>query len=181
MDKLLLEDGIPLSLEGKGTTEEVRLDWMEGRGLMLVAGERAMKEGEARGLVVEGEKEEWVGRVAVAVAGEVSMGLVVVSVGGAMISDLCKEGEESLEGEVVVVGVDLEEPPELASVLLEWCLEKWGLGEECLLEVVSSRDLLCAGWDWVDWEVVSVEGAVVAKLGFDRTSGFSGSFFLFLL
>jgi len=181
VDKLLLEDGIPLSLEGKGTTEEVRLDWMEGRGLMLVAGERAMKEGEARGLVVEGEKEEWVGRVAVAVAGEVSMGLVVVSVGGAMISDLCKEGEESLEGEVVVVGVDLEEPPELASVLLEWCLEKWGLGEECLLEVVSSRDLLCAGWDWVDWEVVSVEGAVVAKLGFDRTSGFSGSFFLFLL
>jgi hypothetical protein len=31
---------------------------MEGRGLMLVAGERAMKDGEASGRVVEGEKDE---------------------------------------------------------------------------------------------------------------------------
>jgi len=54
----LPEEGIPLSFDGKGTTDEVRLDWMAGIGFMLVAGVRAMKEGEARGFVVEGEKEE---------------------------------------------------------------------------------------------------------------------------
>lgn len=101
-------DGIPLSLEGKGTTEEVREDWMGGRGFMLVAGERAMKEGEARGLVVEGEKEEWLETLAVQVAGEVRTGLVVVRVGGAMISDLWMEGEASLEGEQVMGGLALE-------------------------------------------------------------------------
>ena len=84
----LPEEGIPLSFEGKGTTDEVRLDWMEGIGFMLVAGVRAMNEGEARDFVVDGEKEEWLDTLAVQVTGEVSTGLVVVRVGGAIISDL---------------------------------------------------------------------------------------------
>jgi len=84
----LPEEGIPLSFEGKGTTDEVRLDWMEGIGFMLVAGVSAMNEGEARDFVVDGEKEEWLDTLAVQVTGEVSTGLVVVRVGGAIISDL---------------------------------------------------------------------------------------------
>ena len=81
-------DGIPLNFEGKGTTEEVRLDWLRlGRGFILVAGVKAMKDGEARGREVEGEKEEIVETLAVLVTGDVSIGLVVVRVGGAMISD----------------------------------------------------------------------------------------------
>ena len=84
----LPEEGIPLSFEGKGTTDEVRLDWMAGIGFMLVAGVRAMNEGEARDFVVEGEKEECLGTLAVHVTGDVSIGFVVVRVGGAIISDL---------------------------------------------------------------------------------------------
>jgi hypothetical protein len=57
----------------------------------------------------------------VQVTGEVSTGLVVVRVGGAMISDLWMEGDDSLEGEVVV-GLAFE--PWLPGSLLEWCLEK---------------------------------------------------------
>ena len=93
-------------------------------GLMLVAGVRAMKEGDARGFVVEGEKDEWLDTLAVQVTGEVRTGLVVVKVGGAMISDLCIDGEESLEGEEDIVEFVFEETVEVGSLLLEWCFEK---------------------------------------------------------
>ena len=130
-------EGTPLSLEGKGITEEVRLEGMGGSGFILVAGVRAMKEGEARGFEVEGEKEEWAETLAVQVVGEESTGLVVVRVGGAMMSDFGMEGEESLEGEevVVVVVVVVLETVELGSDL-EWCFEKWGLGDEWRWELV---------------------------------------------
>ena len=91
---------------------------------MLVAGVRAIKEGDARGFVVEGEKDEWLDTLAVQVTGEVRTGLVVVKVGGAMISDLWIDGEESLEGEEDIVEFVFEEAVEMGSLLLEWCFEK---------------------------------------------------------
>ena len=52
--------GIPLNLDGKGTTEGaiVEVDWIVVMGLMLVAGDKAMNDGEARGFDVEGEKDD---------------------------------------------------------------------------------------------------------------------------
>ena len=75
-------------------------------GLMLVAGDKAMKEGEARGFADEGEKDDWVDTLGVQVTGDVSMGFVVVKVGGLMISALLRDGEV-FEGDVVVTGVAL--------------------------------------------------------------------------
>lgn len=84
-----------------------------------------------------------------------------------------------MEGEDVV-GVGFDEGVEVGSVLLEWCFEKCGLGDECLLELVScSVDF---AWLWLElggWEFVKLgaedEGAL------ERLSVFSVSFFLFLL
>jgi hypothetical protein len=41
-----------------------------------------------------------------------------------MISDLCIDGEESLEGEEDIVEFVFEEAVEMGSLLLEWCFEK---------------------------------------------------------
>ena len=81
-----------------------------------------------------------------------------------------------MEGEDVVVGVGLDEGVEVGSVLLEWCFEKCGFGDECLLELVSCSVVL----DVVK-EVVMLGADEEEATGFDRPSFFSGSFFLFLL
>ena len=85
-----------------------------------------------------------------------------------------------MEGEDDVVGVGFDEGVELGSVLLEWCFEKCGLGDECLLELVScSVDFV---WLWLE-----LGGRELVKLGaedegaLERLSVFSGSFFLFLI
>ena len=108
--------------EGDGRAEDVTM--VEVNVFKLVAGDSAMKEGEARGLDDDGEKEEDVEIVGAAVMGELDMVLVEESVAGLMMSDLPKEGD-SLEGgggsESSLVAVlsleDLEE-----SCLLE---EEW--------------------------------------------------------
>ena len=71
---------------------------------------------------------------------------------------------------------------EVDSVLLEWCFEKCGLGEECLLELVSCS----VDFEWL-WPELS-GGRELVKLGaeaegaLERLSVFSPSpFFLFLL
>ena len=88
-----------------------------------------------------------------------------------------------MEGEDDVVGVGLDEGVEVGSVLLEWCFEKCGLGDECLLELVScSVDFV---WLWLELGV----GRELVKFGaedeeegaLERLSVFSDSFFLFLL
>jgi len=70
----------------------------------------------------------------------------------------------------------------VGSVLLEWCFEKCGLGDECLLELVScSVDFV---WLWLELDVGSELvkfGADDEERGFERLSVFSDSFFLFLL
>lgn len=103
--------GIPLSLEGNGTTDGamVDVDWIVVMGLIFVAGDKAMKEGEARGFEVEGENDDWVETLGVQVTGDVSNGLVVVKVGGLMISALLMVGDV-FEGEelLVVTGEDFE-------------------------------------------------------------------------
>ena len=71
---------------------------------------------------------------------------------------------------------------DVGSVLLEWCFEKCGLGDECRLELVNrSVDFV---WLWLELgvgrELVKV-GADEEEGGFERLSVFSGSFFLFLL
>ena len=52
--------GIPLSLEGNGTTDGAMddVDWIVVIGLIFVAGVKAMKEGDANGFVDDGEKED---------------------------------------------------------------------------------------------------------------------------
>ena len=52
--------GIPLSLDGNGTTEGaiVEVDWIVVMGLIFVAGDKAMNDGEVRGFEVEGEKDD---------------------------------------------------------------------------------------------------------------------------
>jgi len=101
--------GIPLSFEGKGTTEGamVEVDVIVVIGFMLVAGDKAMKDGDAKGFVDEGEKEDCVDTLGVQVTGDESKGLVVVRVGGLIISDLLMEGEVFVGEEEVIAGLDL--------------------------------------------------------------------------
>jgi len=101
--------GIPLSFEGKGTTEGamVEVDVMVVIGFMFVAGDNAMKDGDAKGFDDEGEKEDCVDTLGVQVTGDVSKGLVVVKVGGLIISDLLMEGEVFVGEEEVIAGLDL--------------------------------------------------------------------------
>jgi len=81
--------------EGEGRAEEVMV-MVEVRVFKLVAGDSAIKEGEASGLEDDGEKDEDVEMVGAAVMGELDMVLVEESVAGLMMSDLLMEGD-SLE------------------------------------------------------------------------------------
>ena len=72
---------------------------------------------------------------------------------------------------------------DVGSVLLEWCFEKCGFGDECRLELVNrSVDFV---WLWLELgvgrELVKVGADEEEEGGFERLSVFSGSFFLFLL
>ena len=115
--------------EGDGRAEEVTM--VEVRVFKLVAGDSAMKEGEASGLEDDGEKEEEVEMVGAAVMGVLDIVLVEESVAGLIMSDLPREGE-SFEGG------GCRESNLIAALSLEL------LEESCLLE----EEWLAAGCVW---------------------------------
>ena len=104
--------------EGEGRAEEVTM--VEVRVFKLVAGESAMKEGEASGLEDDGEKEEEVEMVGAEVMGELVSVLVEERVAGLMMSDLPREGGGARRGE--------------SDLLAALSLSRELLDESCLLE-----------------------------------------------
>ena len=105
--------------EGEGREDEVTM--VEVKVFKLVAGDSAMKEGEASGLEDDGEKEEDVEMVGAEVMGELVSVLVEERVAGLIISDLPREGGGASRG---------EESDLLAALSLSLEL----LDESCLLE-----------------------------------------------